>query len=100
MTKEEKQIYNEVVITPEEFEAELSKYVLKGRSVYSPVFREWPAEKIYGQPNADGTGMALAGYLKHRESLKKWVERRIRMRPVIEKRAKDVIREYKSLSIN
>ena len=93
MTAEEKQIYNEVVITPEEFEAEARKYVLKGRSVYSPVFREPPAEKIYGQPNADGTGMALAGYLKRRESLKKWVERRIRMRPVIEKRAKEVIRE-------
>ena len=93
MTAEEKQIYDELVITPEELESEARKYVLKGRSVYSPVFREAPAEKIYGQPNADGTGMALAGYLKRRESLKKWVERRIRMRPVIEKRAKEVIRE-------
>jgi len=100
MTKEEKQIYKEVVITPEEFEAELSKYVLKGRSVYSPVLREKTAKKEYGQPNADGTGMALAGYLKRRESLKKWVERKIRMKAVIEKRAKDLIREYRSLSIN
>ena len=100
MTKEEKQIYDEVVITPEELEAEANKYVLKKRHVYIPVRRESPAEKIHGQPNADGTGMALAGYLKRRESLKKWVERKIRMRPVIEKRAKEVIREYRSLSIN
>jgi len=97
MTAEEKQIYNEVVITPEEIKAEARKYVLKGRNVYSPVFREARAEKIYGQPNADGTGMALAGYLKSGESLKKWVERKIRMRPVIEKRAKDVIRKSRNV---
>ena len=97
MTTEEKQIYDEVVITPEELESEARKYVLKGRTVYSPMFREPPAEKIYGQPNADGTGMALAGYLKSGESLKKWVERKIRMRPVIEKRAKDVIRKSRNV---
>ena len=97
MTTEEKQIYDEVVITPEELEAEANKYVLKKRHVYIPVRREPPAEKIYGQPNADGTGMALAGYLKSGESLKKWVERKIRMRPVIEKRAKDVIRKSRNV---
>ena len=92
MTKEEKQIYNEVVITPDELKAEARKYVLKGKNIYTPIVRDKPSEKIYGQPNADGTGMALAGCLKRRESLKKWVERKIRMRPVIEKRAKDLIR--------
>ena len=55
MTTEEKQIYSEVVITPEELKAELKKYVLKGRNVYSPVLRENTAEKEHGQPNADGT---------------------------------------------
>lgn len=93
MTKEEKQIYREVVITPEEFEAEARKYVLKGRNVYSPLFREGASVKEYGQPNADGTGMALAGCLDRGESLKKWVERRIRMRAVIEQRVKVSIAE-------
>jgi len=93
MTKEEKQIYNEVVITPEEFVSEARKYVLKGRNVYSPLFRENAAEKEHGQPNADGTGMALAGCLKRGESLKKWVERKIRMRAVIEHRAKNLMTE-------
>ena len=97
MTKEEKQIYDEVVITPEEVEEEVRKYVVKKRTVYIPIVRERAAEKIYGQPNADGTGMALAGYLKSGESLKKWVERKIRMRPVIEKRAKDVIRKSRNV---
>jgi len=71
MTKEEKQIYNEVAITPEEFVSEVKKYVSKGRNVYIPLFREGAAVKEYGQPNADGTGMALAGILVRGESLKK-----------------------------
>lgn len=98
MTKEEKQIYREVVITPEEFEAELSKYVLKGRNVYLPLFREGAAAKEYGQPNADGTGMALAGCLKSGESLEKWVERKMRMRAVIEHRVKYSIRDSRRRS--
>lgn len=81
------------MITPEEFEAEARKYVLKGRNVYSPLFREGASVKEYGQPNADGTGMALAGCLDRGESLKKWVERRIRMRAVIEQRVKVSIAE-------
>lgn len=97
MTKEEKQIYDEVAITQEQLKAEARKYVLKGNNIYIPIVRDKPSEKIYGQPNADGTGMALAGYLKRRESLKKWVERKIRMRPVIEKRAKDVIRKSRNV---
>jgi len=36
MTKEEKQIYNEVVITSDELKAEVKKYVSKGRNVYIP----------------------------------------------------------------
>ena len=91
MTIEEKQIYEEVVVTPEEIKAEARKYVLKGNNIYTPIVRDKPSEKIYGQPNADGTGMALAGCLKRGESLKKWVERRIRMRPVIEHRVKESI---------
>ena len=93
MTKEEKQIYDEVVITPEEIKAEASKYVLKGNNIYIPIVRDKPSEKIYGQPNADGTGMALAGCLWRGESLKKWVERKIRMRAVIEHRVKVSIAE-------
>ena len=93
MTAKEKQIYSEVVVTPDELKAEAMKYVLKGRNVYIPLFREGSAEKEYGQPNADGTGMALAGCLGRGESLKKWVERRIRMRPVIEQRVKVLISE-------
>lgn len=89
MTAEEKQIYDEVVVTPEELEAEARKYVLKGRNVYLPLSREGAAAKKYGQPNADGTGMALAGCLGRGESLKKWVERRIRMSSVIEHRVKN-----------
>lgn len=93
MTKEEKKIYRDVAITPEELEAEAGKYVLKGRNVYLPLFREGSAEKEYGQPNADGTGMALAGCLDRGESPKKWVERKIRMRAVIEHRARISIAE-------
>ena len=93
MTKEEKQIYNEVVVTPEEIKEEARKYVLKGRNVYSPLFREGASVKEYGQPNADGTGMALSGCLDRGESLKKWVERKIRMRAVIEHRANILIAE-------
>ncbi len=93
MTTEEKQIYKEVVITPEEIKAEARKYVLKGNNIYIPIVRDKPSEKIYGQPNADGTGMALAGCLKNGESLKKWVERKIRMRAVIEHRVKESIAE-------
>ena len=93
MTKEEKQIYKEVVITPDELKAEAMKYVLKGKNIYTPIVRDKPSEKIYGQPNADGTGMALAGCLKQGESLKKWVERKIRMRAVIEHRVKNSISE-------
>ena len=93
MTTEEKQIYSEVVITPEEIKAEARKYVLKGSNVYTPVIRDVKSERIYGQPNADGTGMALAGCLWRGESLKKWVERKIRMRAVIEHRVKESIAE-------
>ena len=93
MTKEEKQIYDEVVVTPEELKAEARKYVLKGKNIYTPIVRDKPSEKIYGQPNADGTGMALAGFLWQGESLKKWVERKIRMRAVIEHRVKVSIAE-------
>lgn len=93
MTAEEKQIYDEVVITPEEIKAEVRKYVLKGNNIYTPIVRDKPSEKIYGQPNADGTGMALAGCLKNGESLKKWVERKMRMRAVIEHRVKVSIAE-------
>ena len=93
MTAKEKQIYDEVVITPDEFVSEARKYILKGRNVYLPVIRDAPAARIYGQPNADGTGMALAGCLKQGESLKKWVERKIRMRAVIEHRVKVSIAE-------
>ena len=93
MTKEEKQIYDEVVITPEKFVSEARKYVLKGKNVYTPIVRDKPSEKIYGQPNADGTGMALAGCLKSGESLEKWVERKMRMRAVIEHRVKYSIRD-------
>ena len=98
MTAEEKQIYNEVVITPEEFVSEARKYILKGRNVYTPVIRDAPSARIYGQPNADGTGMALAGCLKQGESLKKWVERKIRMRAVIEHRARVSIAESRRRS--
>ena len=93
MTTEEKQIYKEVVITPDELKAEAMKYVLKGKNIYTPIVRDKPSEKIYGQPNADGTGMALAGCLKNGESLKKWVERKMRMRAVIEHRVKVSIAE-------
>lgn len=93
MTKEEKQIYDEVAITQEQLKAEVRKYVLKGNNIYIPIVRDKPSEKIYGQPNAYGTGMALAGYLGRGESLKKWVERKIRMRAVIEHRVKNSIRE-------
>ena len=93
MTAKEKQIYDEVVITPDELKAEAIKYVLKGRNVYSPVIRDVKSARIYGQPNADGTGMALAGCLKIGESLEKWVERKIRMREVIEYRVKNSIIE-------
>lgn len=93
MTKEEKQIYDEVAITQEQLKAEARKYVLKGNNIYTPIVRDKPSEKIYGQPNADGTGMALAGCLKNGESLKKWVERKMRMRAVIEHRVKNSIRE-------
>ena len=93
MTKEEKQIYDEVVITPEEFVSEARKYVLKGNNIYTPVIRDVKSARIYGQPNADGTGMALAGCLWRGESLKKWVERKIRMRAVIEHRVKESIAE-------
>jgi len=98
MTTEEKQIYKEVVITPEEIKAEARKYVLKGNNIYIPIVRDKPSEKIYGQPNADGTGMALAGCLKQGESLKKWVERKIRMRAVIEHRARVSIAESRRRS--
>ena len=98
MTTEEKQIYNEVVITSDELKAEAMKYVLKGKNIYTPIVRDKPSEKIYGQPNADGTGMALAGCLKSGESLKKWVERKIRMRTVIEHRVKVSIAESRRRS--
>lgn len=98
MTKEEKQIYDEVVITPDELMAEARKYVLKGSNIYTPIVRDKPSEKIYGQPNADGTGMALAGCLKSGESLKEWVERKIRMRAVIEQRVKVSIAESRRRS--
>ena len=98
MTKEEKQIYDEVVVTPEELKAEARKYVLKGKNIYTRIVRGKPSEKIYGQPDADGTGMALAGCLKSWESLEKWVERKIRMMAVIEHRVKESIDESRRRS--
>jgi hypothetical protein len=47
MTTEEKQIYKEVVVTPEEIKAEARKYVLKGNNIYTHIVRDKPSEKIY-----------------------------------------------------
>lgn len=100
MTKEEKQIYNEVVITTEELMAEAGKYDVRGRNVYLPMVREFSAAKIYGQPDADGTGMALAGCLGKCETLAEWVEHKMRMARVIDLRGREFDLKRRSIASN